>query len=198
MRSPRGNKGRAAARPGAPMLGMVFTELLEMVEQQHSFALADRIVERAKARGSYTSVGYYPDTELVALVEALSAETGTPVPQLLHAYGRHLLGCFQKGFPEFFAQAPTAEAFLDRLESHVHTEVRKLYPTARPPVFELVRTPQGELVLDYVSSRGLADFAHGLLEGVLAHYGVDPTGLRREDISGGAGTHVRFRLPRLA
>lgn len=198
MRNPRGNKGRAAARPGAPMLGMVFTELLEMVEQQHSFAVADRVVERANARGAYTSVGYYPDSELVALVQALSAETGTPVPQLLHAYGRHLLGCFRQGFPEFFAQAPTAEIFLGRLESHVHTEVRKLYPTARPPVFELVRTPQGELVMDYVSTRGLADFAEGLLVGLLEHYRVDASGLRREDISGGAGTHVRFRLPPLA
>ncbi|MFM8978861.1 MAG: heme NO-binding domain-containing protein [Planctomycetia bacterium] len=180
------------------MLGMVFTELLQMVEQQHSFAVADRIVERAGARGAYTSVGYYPDSELMALVEALSAETGTPVPELLRAYGRHLLGCFRAGFPAFFDEAPTAEIFLERLESHVHAEVRKLYATARPPVFELVRTPQGELVLDYVSSRGLADFAEGLLEGVLEHYRVDPTGLRREDLSGGVGTHVRFRLPRLA
>lgn len=180
------------------MLGMVFTELLEMVEQQHSFALADRIVEKAGARGSYTSVGDYPDSELVALVVALSEETGTPVPQLLRAYGRHLFGRFYAGFPQFFADSPNAAHFLAGLESRVHTEVRKLYPQARPPVFELVRTPQGEHVLDYVSQRGLAEFAWGLLEAVLEHYGHDPAQLRVEDLSGGSGKHVRFRLPRLA
>ncbi|MFM8980814.1 MAG: heme NO-binding domain-containing protein [Planctomycetia bacterium] len=176
---------------------MVFTELLEMVERQHSFAVADRIVERAGARGAYTSVGYYPDSELVALVAALSSETGTPVPQLLHAYGRHLLGRFRARFPAFFDTAPTAEVFLERLEPHVHAEVRKLYPTASPPVLRFLRTPD-ELVLDYASERGLADFAEGLLVGVLEHYRVDPAGLRREDPSGGVGTHVRFRLPRVA
>lgn len=39
------------------MLGMVFTELLEMVEEVWSFEVADAVLARAGSSGVYTSVG---------------------------------------------------------------------------------------------------------------------------------------------
>jgi hypothetical protein len=180
------------------MLGMVFTELLEMVEQKFSFDLADAVIARAGARGAYTAVGDYPDTELMALVGALSDETGVPSQDLLYAYGRHLLGRFIAGFPMFFAGHADALSFLAGLEGRVHTEVRKLYAGSRPPLFELSRAPDGAHLLDYHSSRALWRFAQGLLEACLEHFGHPSEGLGVEDLSGGAGTHVRFTIPAAA
>lgn len=179
-------------------MGMVFTELLEMVEQKFSFETADAMVRRAGVRGSYTSVGNYDDAELVALVGALSAEAEIPVPDLLHAFGVHLFGRFHALFPQYFAPHADAPAFLAALEPHVHSEVRKLYEAARPPLFSWAAADGGGGVLEYRSPRGLARFAQGLLEACLAHYGGAHRVALVEDLSGGASTHVRFVLVSVA
>jgi hypothetical protein len=174
------------------MMGMVFTELMEMVESKFSFDVADAVLARAGARGSYTSVGNYPDEELTAIVVALSAETGVAVPDLLQAYGDHLFGRFHALYPMFFEGHADAPAFLRGLETRVHTEVRKLYPAAHPPIFEWANLPDGALQLDYRSPRGLGRFAEGLLRACLRHYGDVHAVHAVEDLSGGSGTHVRF------
>jgi hypothetical protein len=173
---------------------MVFTELFDMVEARFSLDLVDAVIERSGTRGSYTSVGNYPDEELVRIVVALSETTGIAVPDLLYAYGEHLFGRFLTLFPGFFSSHDSAAAFLVGLESHVHTEVRKLYATARPPLFTFAAQADGQLVLEYQSNRGLWQFAHGLLHACLTHYGSRHRVGAITDLSDGAGTHVRFVL----
>lgn len=176
------------------MMGMVFTELLDMVEARFSLDMVDAVLARSGARGVYTSVGNYDDAELGAIVTALSAETGVPVPDLLHAYGSHLLHRFVALFPGFFDGQPDAIGFLRVLETHVHTEVRKLYAAAHPPLFTCADGDGGVLWLEYRSPRGLWRFAQGLLEATLAHYGDRHQVGAVTDLSGGAGTHVRFEV----
>jgi len=180
------------------MMGMVFTELFDMVEEKFSLDMVDGVIERSGSRGSYTSVGNYPDEELVRVVVALSETTGIAVPDLLYAYGTHLFGRFVTLFPGFFVAHQSAASFLVGLESHVHTEVRKLYATARPPLFTFEAEPDGRLILEYRSNRGLWKFAHGLLEACLAHYGSQHRVNAMIDLSEGAGTHVRFELEPVA
>jgi hypothetical protein len=117
-----------------------------------------------------------------------------PVPDLLHAYGTHLFGRFLALFPAFFEAHTDARSFLKGLESHVHTEVRKLYPTAHPPMFTWSDLPDGGLALEYRSRRALWRFAQGLLDATLAHYGGGHGLGAVTDLSDGAGTHVRFDI----
>jgi hypothetical protein len=180
------------------MLGMVFTELLEMVESAYSFDVADAVIARAGVSATYTSVGDYSDAELMAIVNALSLEVGEPVSKLMRIYGRHLFHQFKVRFPSFFESHTNAFSFFTVLESHVHTEVRKLYPRSRPPLIGLTRHDDGSATLEYRSDRGLVDFAHGLIEACLEHYAHPIEGLRVEDASSGAGTFVLFHLPRPA
>ncbi|MCZ7680611.1 MAG: heme NO-binding domain-containing protein [Sandaracinaceae bacterium] len=62
------------------MKGIVFTELLEMVEERYSLEVVDRIIERAElpSGGVYTAVGTYPHAEMGRLLRELSAATGAP------------------------------------------------------------------------------------------------------------------------
>lgn len=175
------------------MMGMVYTELLEMIEARFSFDMVDAVLERSGASGSYTSVGDYADEELVGIVVALSEETQTPVSDLLYAYGEYLGGRFVELFPAFFNAHTSALEFLKGLESHVHTEVRKLYPNAKPPLFAWT-TDEDAFLLTYHSERGLWKFAEGLLTKCLNHYGDSQYIQDIVDHSGGAGTHVEFRL----
>jgi hypothetical protein len=177
-------------------MGMVFTELMEMVETKFSFDLADRVIARSGTRGTWTAVGNYDDAELFAVVNALSEETNVPVSDLLYAYGRHLHGRFMLMQPAFFDGHADAFAFLLGLEARIHTEVRKLWPEARPPLFEPIVTAQG-MDLRYSSRRGLARLARGLLDASFDHHGPAVV-IEEIDLSDGAGTQVMFRVQRLA
>ena len=174
------------------MKGVVFTEFLEMVEQRFSLEAVDQILSRAAPPhgGTYTAVGTYPVEEMFALVTALAEVSKAPIPDLLFTFGEHLFGRFHAGFPQFFREKTTALDFLERVDSYIHIEVRKLYPDAELPKFDAERVSERELVLVYHSRRRMADLAHGLIAGCGKHFGV-ALQVEREDLSGD-GQDVKF------
>jgi hypothetical protein len=181
------------------MKGVVFTEFLEMVEARFSGEMVEELLSGCElaSGGAYTSIGTYDHLELVALVGALSEKTGAPAGALIHEFGRHLLRRFTAGFPGFFTAVPDTFTFLARVEGYVHREVRKLYEDAELPTFECRSDEPGHMDMVYRSSRGFADLAHGLIVATAEHYG-EAIAVEVEDLSGGARTHVRFGLRKLA
>lgn len=179
------------------MKGIVFCEFVEMLEQEFSADMADEIISGAalESGGAYTTVGTYDHHEMLALVTQLSEKTGTPVPDLVEAFGRYLFGRFVDLYPAFFEGVDGAFSFLDRIEEHVHVEVLKLYPDAELPTFDTSRTDDNTMVMVYQSTRPFADLAKGLIEGCIAHYG-EPVDVQMEDLSDEGRTHVRFTLRR--
>ena len=154
------------------MKGIVFTEFLAMVEDGHGADVTDELLELPElaSGGAYTSVGTYDFQELVAMVVKLSELLEVPIPELLHDYGVHLFGRFVEVFPGLFEGQADADAFLSGVHDHIHFEVRKLYPEAELPNFE-VELDGEELRMRYTSPRPLADFALGLIHGCLRHFG---------------------------
>ncbi|TAE50308.1 MAG: hypothetical protein EAZ89_12335 [Bacteroidetes bacterium] len=179
------------------MKGIVFTEFLEMVEDRFGFDIADNIISQSDlpSGGIYTAVGTYDHQEMVRLVVNLSAMSGIAVPDLLKAYGEHLFSRFVKGYHHFFANATSTLDFLALIENYIHVEVRKLYPDAELPTFETVRPAENRLEMTYHSSRGLGDFAEGLLNGCIKHF-QENISLHREDINPDR-TIVKFTLIRI-
>ena len=177
------------------MKGVVFTEFLEMVETNFSADMANDIIADSQLPngGAYTAVGTYPHAELGRLVIQLSKKTGTKVPDLLKAYGRHLFARFHAGYPAFFENVSDGFGFLQSIEKVVHVEVRKLYPDAELPSFETVLVSENRLSMIYRSPRCLGDFAEGLMEGCFAHFNEQVT-VDRVDEAG--GKVVRFDLTR--
>ncbi len=155
------------------MKGIVFTELLAMVEQAHGFDMVDTIIENSDlpSGGVYTAVGTYSHTEAVALVVALSEETGVPIPDLLKAFGYYLFQSLAKSYPAFVERSSDPLGFLEQVESYIHVEVRKLYPDAELPEFECSRpNSPDELHMIYKSGRHLEDLCEGLIKGSLDHF----------------------------
>lgn len=166
------------------MKGVVFTEFLELVERRHGLPLLDEVLRAAAPAngGAYTSVGTYDWREFGALAAALGDRLGTTAAAVLRDYGRHLFAVFAGRFPGFFAGCTSALDFLASVETYIHPEVRKLYPEAELPHFAVRRTAH-TLELSYTSPRGLGDFACGLVEGCLAHFGAGAT-LSAEGVGG--------------
>ena len=178
------------------MKGMVFTEMMEMVEATWSLDMVDAIIARSQvpSGGAYTAVGTYPHEEIIALVVALSAETGVPVPDLVSAFGKHLFGRFALAYPRFFEGITSSFQFLSGIENVIHAEVRKLYPDAELPTFE-VEQGHNTLALTYFSEHPFADLAQGLIEGCIAHFG-EAIQVQREAITNLPGAQARFVLSR--
>lgn len=146
-----------------------------MVEETYSPEVADRIITEAnlESEGAYTTVGTYPHSEMIALVSQLAKVAGTDTSELLRAFGRRLFGRFSELYPMFFSDIGDTFAFLETIDSHVHVEVRKLYPDAELPRFTCTRPAAGQLVMNYASRRPFSDLAHGLIEGARTHWKED-------------------------
>jgi Haem-NO-binding len=175
--------------------GVVFTEFIDMVEARFTPEVADRMITAAAvpSDGAYTAVGTYDYHELIQLVAQLSMLTSIPRPKLVHTFGVHLFDRFVAAYPALFAGVTSAFSFLERIENHIHVEVRKLYPDAELPTFTCDTSTPGRLTLLYRSSRPFADLAEGLIAGCIAHFG-EPILMHRNDIANSHETHVRFVL----
>lgn len=179
------------------MKGIVFTEFLDMVEDEFGPELADQIIEQSDLAtgGVYTAVGTYPHSEIITLFTNLAKTTGKSIPTLLRNYGHYLFGRFYKRYPFFFEKPTNTFEFLTTIENTIHVEVRKLYEDAELPTFECRHNGDDQMEMTYRSARALSDLALGLIEGCAAHY-AEKIEISREDLSDGKGTCVKFHLRR--
>lgn len=177
------------------MKGIVFTELLQLVDTTLGMDACERLIEAAHlpSGGAYTSVGTYPHAEMVALLTQLSEATATPIAVLLRDFGEHLFGRFAELFPHFLAGIGTTLEFVERVDGVIHREVRKLYPDAELPKFDHERVGVGKMILTYRSARPLADLAEGLLRGCARHF-RETLHIERRTLESGPTNTVRFEL----
>lgn len=175
------------------MKGIIFTEFLEMVEASFGWEISEQIIEDAALPndGAYTSVGTYPHEELVQLVVALSQQTGVEVATLIQTFGRYAFGRFVISYPFMFSGVTDTFDFLESIEDYIHVEVLKLYPAAELPTFNTLRDGNSLQML-YQSERPFAEFAKGLIDGCINHFGQPITMTTFENNK--AGTRAKFVL----
>jgi hypothetical protein len=154
------------------MKGIIFTELLEMMEEEHGPSTINSILEKVKpeSKGVYTSVGNYEHKELVDILHALAFETNSTINKLMRDYGYYLFNKFTSYYPGFFENKDHSLDFLESVDTYIHQEVKKLYPNAELPTFECNRLNHNSLEMIYSSIRRMEDFAHGLILACLDHF----------------------------
>lgn len=175
------------------MKGVVFTEFLGFVGERFGEDMVDDIVEGSAlpSGGAYTAVGTYNHAEMGALCGALSRRTGQPAEALVQAFGNHLGDSFALSHPAFFERAQDLFDFLESIESHIHAEVRKLYPDAELPSFAIEQRSATRLVMTYRSPRRLGALCEGLIHGSARQFGVQVQ-VQAQPIESGDGSAVRF------
>jgi hypothetical protein len=157
------------------MKGIVFTELMDMVEDTFGEELMEDVLDDCtlESGGAYTAVGTYDHTELLQIVTVLSKHSDIPVRDLLHKYGHYLFFRFNALMPQFFEAPESAFEFLESVHDTIHVEVKKLYPDAALPSFETSRNGDNTLIMIYKSQCPFADFAYGLMRGCIDFYKED-------------------------
>lgn len=155
---------------------MVFTELFELIEEKFGYDRLDDVIESSglSTDGSYTATGNYPFDELVRIVTSLSEQTNIPVGTLLEVYGEYLFPKLLKVIPSI-DKATDILSFIESVENHIHVQVRKLYPDAELPTFELLGSDNKELQFNYISTKKIPELAKGLIIGASKHFNQDVT-----------------------
>jgi hypothetical protein len=152
------------------MLGVVFTEFVDLVETRFSPEIVDTMIEKAGVTGAYTAVGNYPLKDMISMLTVLSSETGIPVPDLLRLFGERLFEAFANRYSAFLTDTTDAFTFISDVEERIHAEVRKLYPHAELPRFRVIDHGKDLLVMRYQSFKCLGDLAIGLIIGCGKHF----------------------------
>jgi hypothetical protein len=179
------------------MKGMVFTELVEFVEDKFGFDVADSMLEASmlEEKGAYTQAANYSFDELVAIVSRLAEVTKIPMGDLIEVYGRHLFGRLVGLYPPMVANFSSSLPFIAQVDTFIHPEVKKLYPDADLPSFNVISLNESELVIDYTSNKPLMPLARGLMLGAADHFG-ERIEIFEDDTIHDTGQLARFTVKR--
>jgi hypothetical protein len=152
------------------MKGIIFILLEEVVTQKFGADTWDKLLETAQLDGSFTSLGSYPDEQLHALVGAASKALELPPEQIVRWFGTEAIPLLAKKYPDFFSRHTSTRPFILTLNGIIHPEVRKLYPGAATPDFDIDASSPDLLVMGYRSKRKMCALAEGLIQGAANHY----------------------------
>lgn len=155
------------------MLGIVFTSLVEMLEEQISPEFADEVLVAAalEHHGAYTAVGYYPFSELQKLLQVLNSKTGLSQNQLLYRFGNYLFEKLAISHSKIMQRKKNVLDTLEVLDDDIHVQVSHLYPDADLPEFTVLARTADTMQLRYRSKRKLFALAEGLIDGAAHYYG---------------------------
>lgn len=137
------------------MKGLLFTELLEMVEEDFGYSTANAIVLGAplSSGGVYTASRSYHRTEMSVLFEQLQRHTRLPAEHLSAAFGRHLGKRITQAYPQH--------------KTYVHRIFTMIGKRCTTPVFQYVSTGPASLTVLYNPYAKTACLTDGLLKGYL-------------------------------
>lgn len=154
------------------MKGIVFTEFLEMVEDKFGYEVVDEIITKSNlnSNGIYTSIGTYPSGEMVSLVQQLHEKSGLELSVLYEVFGEYLFNSLIKAYGHMFVDMTDSFQMLKAIDHNIHVQVRKLYPDAELPKFEVTELNAKQLKMIYTSERKMGDLAIGLIRGCLAYF----------------------------
>jgi len=174
------------------MKGIIFTEFIAFMEAAHGPDFSDDVIYESGLadRAAYTSVGTYDFSQMQMLLTAFCKKSNSGLPDALRSYGRFLSRTFQSKHRDMYAQYPDIIEFVSSVENHIHMEVRKLYPDAQLPRFDVLERTPDRLVISYRSCRPLVDLAAGLIEGSAAFYGQEATVRHRRQVADDGEFHI--------
>jgi hypothetical protein len=151
--------------------GIIFNLAEEVVVREHGDDVWDAVLAGADVSGSYTSLGSYPDDELMSIVASAARLLGAEKRAVMRHIAKGAIPLLAERYPRFFSPHHDACALVLTLNDIIHPEVRKLYPGADVPTFTYDLHGKDDVTLTYASKRRLCDLAEGFIAGTALHYG---------------------------
>ncbi len=157
------------------MKGVIFNLAEQVVTDAYGADTWDQLLDDADLDGAFTTLGNYPDAQLMAIVDAASVRLGVSATDVVRMVGKGALPLLALRYPAFFTPHTSTRPFLLTLNDIIHPEVRKLYPGADVPEFGFEEQGEDVLLLEYRSRRQLCALAEGFIAGAAEHFGQSVT-----------------------
>lgn len=159
------------------MQGSIYTSFSEMVIEKMGMAVWNELLAKVNpsSEGIYTNGMQYEDSEIMALVAALSEITQIDTPTLVRTFGEYLFIHLYNNSPTDLSHIDNLKEFLIYIDSVIHKEVLRLYPQAYLPSFECSDTSDGDFVMYYQSKRKLCYLSEGLILSASKHFNTPIT-----------------------
>jgi len=125
------------------------------------------LIDKTKpsSKGVYTAGAQYSDAELISMVGLISEQSGIAINELLNDFGEYMFEDLYQNSPADLSSLTNLKDFLLAIDSVIHSEVKRVHPTAYLPSFEYHENQNGDLRLNYFSKRKLCFVATGLIRG---------------------------------
>jgi hypothetical protein len=151
--------------------GIIFNMVEEAICATDGEPAWDHLLVSAGVEGGYSSLGSYPDEELLHLITVHAEQVGQTSLEITRSLGTAALLGLAGRYPHFFAPHQRTRDFLLTLNDVIHPEVRKLHTNADPPEFDFDTSDPETLHIGYHSRRKLCALAEGMIIGAAQHYG---------------------------
>jgi len=154
------------------MQGSIYTAFSKMVIEKMGIETWNELLDTVKpeSEGIYTNGMQYEDSEIMALVAALSAKTKIDAASLVRSFGSYLFIHLYNSSPTNLSHIDNLKDFLRIIDSVIHKEVKRVYPQAYLPSFDYSETADGNLIMYYQSKRKLCHLSEGLILSAASHF----------------------------
>ncbi|WP_426062121.1 heme NO-binding domain-containing protein [Hymenobacter sp. B1770] len=153
------------------MHGSIITLLKRYVQTQYDHSTWVKLVELSgldKIEFDHKTV--YPDEHVYALVGRAAEMTGIPAEELHEKFGEYLVPDLMYMYQKLVRPEWKTLDMIEHTEMTMHKQVRQEHSKNAPPVLEVTRINENELMIEYVSPRRMSGLAVGIVRGLANYY----------------------------
>lgn len=165
------------------MRGIIFRTYLNFIKDTFGYEQLDEILiqDNYPNKGGFSSAGNYKSKYLISLVTNTTHLYSNSKDKVLEAFGiyafKFLLDRFKRSYKDNNTPLHTNNTydFLEKLNIIHFDELRKIYPDAMFPKFDINRVAKNHIIIEYASPRNLPYLVFGLIKGSLNYFDEDST-----------------------
>lgn len=148
------------------MKGIVINILEKFLRKSDNDELWEKIQKEDVENEIYIPIKTYPDGIVLKMVSSVAEGLQLTANQTLEAFGQFMFFELNKKYSDFLDEFETSKEFILALDKIIHVEVKKMMINSEPPEFRVLKDTGEELVIEYLSQRGLCSLAKGLFSGL--------------------------------
>ena len=178
------------------MHGSIFMLLKRYVQLRYDHSTWVKLLERSGLEAAdFDAKTVYPDEHIYALVDQAAEMTGVPAGELHEKFGEYLVPDLMHMYQKLVKPQWKTLDMIEHTETTMHKQVRHDHAQNSPPVLDVQRLNENELVVNYVSKRRMSGLAVGIVRG-LATYFDEATHIDVMPTTSEDGEQVRIHVRR--
>ena len=163
------------------MKGVMFNSFTEFIKHKFGAKELDILLQKDDYpnKGGFSALGNYNSSYMYSLIKHSKSLFDCSKDEILRQFGKYAYKYLYKRLIKMhensddFITYSTPYDFLENLNTLHFEQLKKFYPNAKFPEFEVDRLSSNHIILRYSSFRDIPYLTYGLLEGCVAFYGYN-------------------------